>query len=66
MMEIDMNDLSNVANIKSKIMNVCWQLNQENGCTKVEAVKDVLCIIEDIIELENALHSKLISPCTKQ
>lgn len=62
MMELDMNDLSNVASIKSKIMSVQWQLNQQNGCTKFEASNDILGIIEDIIGLENTLQSKIIAP----
>lgn len=61
MMEIDMNDLSNLAIIKSKIMSVYWQLNQENGCTKGEASNDILSVIQDIIELENTLQSKAVT-----
>lgn len=62
MMEIDMNDLSNVASIKSKLMFVYWQLNQQDGCTKEEASNDVFSIIEDIIDLESILQSKIIVP----
>lgn len=60
MPELDMVDLSNVAKIKSKVMNVYCQLSTENGCTKSEAAKDIFCIIEDLINLENALQSKVM------
>ncbi|WP_339246974.1 hypothetical protein NST58_06845 [Paenibacillus sp. FSL R10-2796] len=59
-MEVDMNDLSRVASIKSKMMSVYWQLKQQNGCTKGEASNDILSVIEDVIELENTLQSKII------
>lgn len=61
MKEIDMNDLSDVANIKSKIMKMYWLLSQENGCTKAEIAKDIRFIIRDIIQLESNLQDKIIS-----
>jgi hypothetical protein len=58
---IDMNDLSYVAKIKSNIMNIYWQLSQENLCTKNEAAQDIISVISDIIELESNLQTKIIS-----
>jgi hypothetical protein len=60
MREANMNDLSSIAKIKSKLMDVHWQLTQENLCTKNEAAGDVLSIISEVIELENRLQSDLI------
>lgn len=61
MNEIDMNDLSNIAKIKSNIMHIYWQLLQENYCTKDEAAQDMIPIIADIIELENKFQIKVPS-----
>lgn len=60
MKQIDMNDLSFAAKIKSDVMYVLWSVETESVLSKERIVEELQDIVAEFIEFENSLHDDFI------